>query len=133
MNLEARAASETTKEHGMKTSRWIHSAITALTLAMSACNRNSVDTALFEKTFKSAEATVQTSAEKVLAAIKAGDHPGALAELKVLAKNVKLSTEQQQVIKDMITQVEKLIADAATRASEAVGKAVPEVPKTLPS
>ncbi|MGO8931797.1 MAG: hypothetical protein ACLQU3_33500 [Limisphaerales bacterium] len=117
----------------MKTSRWIHSAIMALTLAMSGCSKqSSVDTALFVKTFKSAEATVQTSADKIVTAIKSGDHSGALAELKTLANNVKLSPEQQQAIKDVTAQVEKLVADAASKAAAEASQAVKDIPKTLP-
>lgn len=100
----------------MKTSRWIHSAIMALTLAMSGCSKQgSVDTALFEKSFKTAEAAVQTGADKVVAAIKSADYSGALAELKTLSSNVKLTPDQQQAIKGVMAQLEKLIADAATK------------------
>jgi NADPH-dependent glutamate synthase beta subunit-like oxidoreductase len=117
----------------MKTSRWIHSAIMALTLAMSGCNKqNGVDTASFERIFKSAEATVQTSADKVLTAIKAGDHSTALAELKTLANNAKLTPEQQQAIKDVMTQIQKLVADTASKAAAEVGQAVKDIPKTVP-
>jgi len=118
----------------MQTSKWIHSAIMALTLAMSGCSKqSSVDTALFERTFKSAEAGVQTSADKVVTAIKVGDHSGALAELKTLANNAKLTPDQQQAIKNVRAQVEKLIADAASKAAGEVGAAVKDVPKTLPT
>lgn len=117
----------------MKTTRWIHSAIMALTLAMSGCSKQGgVDTASFERIFKAAEATVQTSADKVVTAIKSGDHSGALAELKTLANNAKLTPEQQQAIKNVMAQVEKLIADAASKAAGEVGMAVNDVPKTLP-
>ncbi len=117
----------------MKTTRWIHSAIMALTLAMSGCNKQGgVDTALFEKSFKSAEATVQTSADKVVTAIKSSDYSGALAELKTLASNAKLTPEQQQVIKDLTTQVEKLIADAASKVAGEAGNTMKDVPKALP-
>ena len=75
---------------------------------MSGCSKqSSVDTASFEKSFKSAEATVQTSADKVVTAIKSADYSGALAELKTLASNAKLTPEQQQAIKDVMAQVEK--------------------------
>ena len=90
----------------MKTTRWIHSAIMALTLAMSSCSKQGgVDTALFEKTFKSAEAPVQSSADKVVAAIQSADYSGALAELRSLSNNANLSTEQQQAIKEITAQV----------------------------
>jgi hypothetical protein len=105
----------------------------ALTLAMSGCNKQGgVDTALFEKSFKSAEATVQTSADKVVTAIKSSDYSGALAELKTLASNAKLTPDQQQVIKDLTTQVEKLIADAASKVAREAGNAIKDVPKALP-
>jgi hypothetical protein len=118
----------------MQTSKWIHSAIMALTLAMSGCSKqSSVDTALFEKTFKSAEANVQTSADKVVTAIKSGDHSGALAELKTLVNNAKLTPEQQQAIKDVMAQVQRLIADAASKVATEASTAVKDVPKTLPN
>ena len=105
----------------------------ALTLAMSGCNKQGgVDTALFEKRFKSAEATVQTSADKVVTAIKSSDYSGALAELKTLAGNAKLTPEQQQVIKDVTAQVEKLIADAASKAVGEAGNALKDAAKALP-
>jgi hypothetical protein len=117
----------------MKTTRWIHSAIMALTLAMSGCNKQGgVDTALFERSFKSAEATVQTSAGKVVTAIKSADYSGALAELKTLASNAKLTPEQQQAIKDVTVQVEKLIADVASKAAGEAGQALKDMPKALP-
>jgi hypothetical protein len=125
LDLIAKETSHTTKEQRMKTTKWIHSAIMALTLAMSGCNKHGgVDTALFEKSFKTAEATAQTSADKVVTAIKSADYSGALAELKTLANNAKLSTEQQQAIKDVMAQVEKAIADAASKATGEAGKAM---------
>ncbi len=117
----------------MKTSRWIHTAIMTLTLAMAGCNKqNSVDTSAFERTFKSAEATTQTTADKVVTAIKSADYSGALAELKTLASNAKLTPEQQQAVKDVMAQVEKAIADAAGKASGEASNAMNEMPKALP-
>jgi hypothetical protein len=117
----------------MKTTRWIHSAIMALTLAMSGCSKQGgVDTALFEKSFESAEATVHSSADKVVTAIKSSDYSGALAELKTLASNAKLTPEQSQVIKDLTAQVEKLIADTASKVAGEAGNAMKDVPKALP-
>ena len=118
----------------MKTSKWIHTAIMTMTLAMASCGKqSSVDTASFERSFKSAEAAVQTSADKVVTAIKSADYSGAMAELKTLASNAKLTPEQQQTIKDVMAQVEKLVADAASKAAGEVSKAMPDVPKALPN
>jgi len=124
----------------MKTSGWILVAVMAATLAMVGCTKEGkVDTAAFEQSFKSAEEALQTSADKVVTAVKGGDYSGALAELKTLASNAKLTPEQQQSVKDMMAQVEKLIADLAGKAADAAGKAVDdaskavqEIPKGLP-
>lgn len=117
----------------MKTTRWIHSAIMALTLAMSGCSKQGgVDTASFERIFKTAEASVQTSADKVVTAIKSGNHSGALAELRTLANNAKLTPEQQQAIKNVMAQVERLVADAASKAAGEASTAMIDIPKTLP-
>src|ERR1035441_5858381 len=121
----------------MKTSRWIHTAIqTAImtvTLAMAGCGKqNSVDTATLEKSFKSAEAAVQTRADKAVAAVKAADYSGAMAELKTLASNAKLTPEQQQSIKDVMAQVEKLMADAANKTAGDASQAMKDMPKALP-
>ena len=117
----------------MKTTRWIHSAIMALTLAMSGCSKHGgVDTASFERIFKAAEANVQTSADKVVSAVKAADYSGAMAELKTLASNTKLTPEQQQSIKDVMAQVEKLIADAANKTAGDASQAMKDMPKALP-
>jgi len=116
----------------MKTSKWIHTAIMTMTLAMASCGKqSSVDTASFERSFKSAEAAVQTSADKVVTAIKSADYSGAMAELKTLASNAKLTPEQQQTIKDVMAQVEKLVADAASKAAGEAGTAMKNVPKAL--
>jgi hypothetical protein len=117
----------------MKTSKWIHTAIMTVTLAMAGCGKqSSVDTAAFEKNFKTAEAAVQTGADKVVTAIKSADYSGAMTELKTLASNAKLTPEQQQSIKDVMAQVEKLIADTANKVAGEASKAMKDMPKALP-
>jgi hypothetical protein len=117
----------------MKTTKWIHTAIMTVTLAMAGCGKqSSVDTAALEKNFKTAEAAVQTSADKAVAAIKSADYSGAMVELKSLASNAKLTPEQQQSIKDVMAQVEKAISDAAQKATGEANKAVKDIPKELP-
>jgi hypothetical protein len=106
----------------------------ALTLAMSGCSKqSSVDTALFEKSFKSAEATVHTSADKIITAIKSADYSGALAELKTLASNAKLTRVQQRAVQNVVAQVEKLIAVTVSKAAGEAGTAGKDSLKTLPA
>jgi 23S rRNA G2445 N2-methylase RlmL len=117
----------------MKTTKWIHTAIMTLTLAMAGCGKqSSVDTASFERSFKTAEAAVQTSADKVVTAIKSADYSGAMTELKSLASNATLTPEQQQTIKDVMAQVEKAISDTAQQAAGEASKVMKDIPKALP-
>ena len=117
----------------MKTSRWIHTAIMAVSLTMAGCNKQGgIDTGSLEKSLKSAEAAVQSSADKAVAAIKSADYSGAMAELKSLARNAKLTPEQQQSIKEVMAQVEKAISDTATKATGEANKAMKDAPKASP-
>ncbi len=117
----------------MKTYQWLLITATVATLAIVGCSKqSSVDTAPLQSSFKSAEPATQTSADKAVAAIKAGDYPGALAELNTLASNAKLTPEQQQAVKDVVAQVEKVVADAAANAKGDATKAVDDLKKSLP-
>jgi len=118
----------------MRTSGWILTVVMAGALALAGCSKqgSSVDTAALETSFKAAEAALKDSADRAVAAIKAADYSGALAELKKLAEEAKLTPEQQQAIKDVIAQVQKVVAEAAGKAAEEAGKAMKDIPKGLP-
>jgi hypothetical protein len=123
----------------MKLSGWIVTVVMAGVLALTGCNKQgdmgtaTVDTSALETSFAAAEASVKDSADKAAAAIKSADYSGALAELKKLADDAKLTPEQQQAVKDVMAQVQKAITDAAGKATEEAGKALQNVPKELPT
>ncbi len=116
----------------MKTYLGLFAALFALTLVVVGCGKQStVNTAPLEQSFKSAEPATQTTADKAVAAIKAGDYAGALTELKTLAGNAKLTPEQQQAIKDVTDQVQKAVAQVAEKAKDQATKTVDDVKKSL--
>lgn len=104
----------------------------AATLALAGCsNSSSVDTSKLETNFKSAEPATQSVADKAVAAIKSADYASALTQLQSLAAQAKLTPEQQTAIKDVMAQVQKLIADAASKAAGEAGKAAGDLPNPL--
>jgi DNA-binding NtrC family response regulator len=117
----------------MKIGGWMLATIAGMTLALVGCSKEGkIDTAALESSFSSAEATLKASADKAVAAIKSADYSGAVAELKKLAENAKLTPEQQRAIKDVLAQVEKAIGEAANKAAGEATKAVQDVKKALP-
>jgi len=116
----------------MKAYKWVLTVAAVALLVLAGCSKSGVDTAPLEKSFNSAEAAVKSSADKAVAAIKSADYSGALNELKTLASNAKLTPEQQQAVKDVLAQVEKAVADAAAKATEAAGKSLDDAKKALP-
>ena len=126
----------------MKISGWIVTTVMVATLALVGCSKEgagggsgggaSIDTAAVESAFQSAEATLKASAEKAVAAVKSADYSAAVAELKKLADDVKLTPEQKQAIKDLLDKVQATITEAASKAAGEAGKAVSDVTKGLP-
>jgi hypothetical protein len=117
----------------MKTFHWILAGAVIATFAIVGCSKQGgVDTAPLENNFKAAEAAAQSSANKAVSAIKAGDYSGAMTELKTLAGNAKLTAEQQQAVKDVVSQVEKAVVGMADKAKESATKAADDLKKSLP-
>ncbi len=120
----------------MRSYSWIFIPIVVLGLAVGGCAKKSsgttVDTTQLESSFKSAEPATQSSVDKVVTAVKSQDYSGALAQLQTLAKNAKLTPEQQQAIKDLMAQVQAAITDAAGKAAGDASKAASDMQKALP-
>jgi hypothetical protein len=92
---------------------------------LTGCSKNGgVDTAKVESTFQTAGQVDKAEVDKAVTCIKAGDYSGGLASLQKAAANVKLTPEQQQALKDLISQVQTKIADSAKQAVDDATKAV---------
>ena len=108
-------------------------AVCALLFVLAGCSKGGgVDTSGLEKSFQAVEPTLKASADKAVAAVKSADYSGALAELKNLANNAKLTPEQQQTVKDVMAQVEKAVSDVAAKATGDATKAADDLKKSLP-
>src|SRR5687767_1249736 len=80
----------------------------ALVFTISGCSKKSeVDTAKLESSFATAEPADKSQATQVVDAVKAGDYNAALASLKKLAEQAKLTSEQKAAIQDVTDQVQK--------------------------
>jgi hypothetical protein len=117
----------------MKINKWMLAIISVVTITVAGCNKpNSVDATPLENGFKAAEPAAKSSADKAVAAIKAQDYAGALAELKTLASNAKLTPEQQQAIKDVMASVQNALTAAAGKITQDAGKAASDLQKSIP-
>ena len=119
----------------MKLRRVIVSSMIAATLGIVGCSKQgaSVDTAPLEKSFQSADAPTKTASDNVVSEVKNANYSGAVADLTKLAQNAKLTPEQQQAIKDVLAQVQKALADAATKAAGDASKAAGNLQNSLPN
>lgn len=125
----------------MKINALIVTAVMAITVALVGCSPQSgggggagasIDTASFESTFQAAEATLKASADKAIAAVKGADYSAAIAELKKLAEDVKLTPEQKQAVAGLMEKVQKALTEAAGKATGEATKAMDDVTKALP-
>ena len=117
----------------MKIANGILAGVMALGLMLVGCNKSAtVDTAQLESSFKGAEASVQGSVDKAIAAVKAADYKGALTELQSLAKNAALTPEQQQAVQNVVAQVQQALTGAVSKGASDLDKAAGDVQKSLP-
>lgn len=91
----------------------------------------SVDTSKLTAAFQTAEPAAKTAVDTAVAAIKKADYSGAVTQLKALGDKFKLTTDQQQVVNDVVAQVQKAIAAAASKATDAAGQAATDAAKAL--
>ena len=102
-------------------------------LVVAGCARkNRVNTSKLEKSFQSADPKNKEYSDQVVTAAKNGDYTSALAALQKLAGKARLTSEQQLAIGDTIAQVQKAMADIASKASGDVPKPANDLKKSQP-
>lgn len=84
-----------------------------------------LDTRPLEKGFASAEPALKTAADAVVTAAKAGNYEAVVRELLRLAENVKLTPDQQLVVKASLAEAQQILAAAPP-------KNVDKLPMSLP-
>jgi gas vesicle protein len=101
----------------MKMNVWV-GVLAVAAMALVGCTKSGVDTSKVESSFSEAEPAAKSAVDQVVTAVKAGDYAGALVPLQKLASNAKLTPEQQQAVKDLMTQVQEQVKAAAVKAGE---------------
>jgi tRNA C32,U32 (ribose-2'-O)-methylase TrmJ len=99
--------------------------VLAVSAGLAGCGKKGVNTSNLQSSFKSADAATQGDVDKVISAIKAGNYPEAMTDLQRLAAKAKLTAEQQQAIKDVMTQVQQQMTEAANKAAGELKKSLP--------
>jgi hypothetical protein len=108
----------------MKHITWLVTLLAVLTLSLVACSKQKgVDTNPLQKSFASADTSLQSTVNKIIVSVQTEDYTAALADLKKLGENTKLTAEQKQAITDTVAQINKFAADALKKATEGAAKA----------
>jgi outer membrane protein assembly factor BamD (BamD/ComL family) len=111
--------------------------VTALGLAMSTAgcgkkDRSGIDTSKLEQAFASADPETQNSVYEAIASVDQKDYATALTQFQQLAARPNLTPAQQQVLKDTVARLQKLVADTASAAVDGAAKALDDVKESLP-
>lgn len=119
----------------MKLRKVLIASLVAATLGIVGCSKQgaSVDTAPLENSFQSADTSTKSQSDTVVSEIKSANYSGAVADLTKLAKNAKLTPDQQQAIQNVLTQVQKAVADAANKVASDASKAAGNLQNSLPN
>jgi pectin methylesterase-like acyl-CoA thioesterase len=115
----------------MKQIAWLLSAVLLFTL-LAGCAKKGVNPAPLESSFRTADPAVKSDVDKAVIDIKAGNYSEALAYLNKIAGKARLTAEQQQAVKDVISQITAQMQQAAAKAAAGAQKSATDLQKSLP-
>jgi hypothetical protein len=116
----------------MKIQNLILTVIAAAAFVVAGCSKQAgVDTSKLETAFASADAATKSAVDTAVTAVKGADYSGAVTQLQSLAGKFKLTADQQQAVNDVISSVQKVIADAAGKAAGDASQAATDATKAL--
>jgi len=109
----------------MKPLHYLGALTAAFAITFAGCSKDgSIDTSKVESTFAAAEPSAKSQVDQIVTAVKAGDFAAASAPLQALASNAKLTPDQQQAVKDLMTQVQEKVKEAAAKVAEQTAETV---------
>jgi hypothetical protein len=109
-------------------------AIMAVILALVACKKEggaNIETSRMERAFAGAEASLKAAADKAVEAVKKADYSAALAELKGLTSNIKLTDAQRQAVNDLIVQIQNALSGEMNKAADGANKTFGDAQKAI--
>ncbi|HUR46744.1 MAG TPA: hypothetical protein VMZ27_12775 [Candidatus Saccharimonadales bacterium] len=93
--------------------------LATFSLFVSGCNKNerTVDTSKLERSFSTGDPEQKSTVDKVVASVREKNYSGAMAELKNLTSNAKLTPEQKASISDTLKQLQHEFTDTAKKVA----------------
>ena len=100
----------------MKRFAWMLVVALGASLAITGCgHKGAVSTSELQSSFQSAEPAMQTLVNNAVAAVKSNDYPGALSNLQLLSHKARLTTDQQQSLKDTIAAIQNKMSSTTNK------------------
>jgi hypothetical protein len=81
--------------------------------------KRTVDTSALERHFSAAEPSTRISADQAVLLIKVADYPRALAQLKKLTADRRITPEQRHALREILAKVERSCTRATGKAAVA--------------
>jgi hypothetical protein len=94
-------------------------ALSAASAGTGCGRKGGVSTSELQSSFESAEPAMQTQVVKAVAAVRSNNYPEALSDLQVLSHKARLTTDQEQAIKDTMTAIQEKASSTTNKPASA--------------